>query len=182
MADIIQELLKDHEEVRQLMAKIEGSSGKERKQLFQELVSELIKHEVAEEEILRPVSKRLAGERVAQARIEEEDKAEKLIKEMEKLDPAGAEFGRLFTTLHQEVEKHARAEETEEFPMVEQKASQDDLRKMGLALEAAKKVAPTRPHPSAPDTPPGNIMVGPFAAVMDRTRDAVRSAVQSAQG
>ncbi|MHB1585046.1 MAG: NAD-dependent epimerase/dehydratase family protein [Acidimicrobiales bacterium] len=31
------------------------------------------------------------------------------------------------------------------------------------------------PHPHAPDTPPGNLLVGPAAALIDRVRDAFRS-------
>jgi hypothetical protein len=50
---------------------------------------------------------------------------------------------------------------------------------MGRAYEAAKKAAPTRPHPSTPNTPVANILAGPFAAVVDRARDAVRDAVKS---
>lgn len=35
----------------------------------------------------------------------------------------------------------------------------------------AKKMAPTRPHPSAPDTPPGNKLLGPGVGLVDRARD-----------
>lgn len=31
---------------------------------------------------------------------------------------------------------------------------------------------PTHPHPSPPDTPPGNLVAGPVAALFDRIRDA----------
>jgi hypothetical protein len=38
----------------------------------------------------------------------------------------------------------------------------------------AKKVAPKKPHPRAPDTPPGNIMAGIGAGIVDRAMNAVR--------
>jgi hypothetical protein len=41
-------------------------------------------------------------------------------------------------------------------------------------MEKAKKLAPTRPHPRAPDQPPGNLVAGTMAAVMDRAKDMVR--------
>ena len=44
---------------------------------------------------------------------------------------------------------------------------------MATAMRAAKKVAPTRPHPNAPSTPPGNILIGAAAAVIDKARDMV---------
>src|SRR5579875_606221 len=89
---IIQVLRQDHDEVRSMFARLEAATGDERRDLFHELVGELIRHEVAEEEIVRPVSKRDAGEAIANARIKEESAAEELLKEMEKLDTDSAEF------------------------------------------------------------------------------------------
>lgn len=176
---IIAALRQDHDEVRQMLSKLEGASGKQREELFHDLVAELVRHEVAEEEILRPVSRRDAGEAIAEARIKEESEAEALLKEMEKLDAASAEFGQKLKKLHTEVERHATAEETEEFPKVERAESPERLQQMGKLYEAAKAMAPTRPHPSTPNTATANILVGPFAAVMDRARDAVREALKS---
>jgi hypothetical protein len=36
-----------------------------------------------------------------------------------------------------------------------------------------KKMAPTRPHPSAPDKPPANKILGPGAGLVDRLRDTL---------
>ena len=181
MADrgIIEELKQDHDEVRQLLADVESATGEQRRDQFQRLVGELIRHEVSEEEILRPVSKRLAGEQIAKARIQEESEAEGLLKEMEKLDPATREFAQKLAKLRTEVERHARAEETEEFPKVQQNEKPEQLQRMARAYLAAKTLAPTRPHPSTPNTPMANLLVGPFAAVVDRARDAVRQSVQA---
>jgi iron-sulfur cluster repair protein YtfE (RIC family) len=162
-----------------MFGRLEESNGEQRKELFQQLMSELVRHEVAEEEILRPVSKRDAGEAIAKARLKEESEAEELLKEMEKLDTSSAEFTTKLAKLRKEVESHAEAEETKEFPRVAEKESAERLEQMGKAYEAAKKMAPTRPHPSTPNTPMANMLVGPFAAVVDRARDAVRDALQS---
>ncbi|HLI24221.1 MAG TPA: hemerythrin domain-containing protein [Acidimicrobiales bacterium] len=175
---IIAELRKDHDEVRSLLSQIDSAPGDQKKELFAQLVGELIRHEVAEEEILRPVSKRDAGEDIADARTREESQAEELLKEMEKLDASGPEFTQKFAKLRTEVERHAAAEETEEFPKVEKGESTDRLERMGKAYLAAKAMAPTRPHPSTPNSAAANLLVGPFAAVVDRARDAVRKAVQ----
>lgn len=176
---IIEALRHDHDEIREMLAQLDTATGEQRRDLFQRLLSELVRHEVAEEEILRPVSKRDAGEEIANARVREESRAEELLKEMEKLDPAGAEFTTKLATLHQEVESHASAEETQEFPQVQAKESPERLEKMARVYEAAKMAAPTRPHPSTPNTPIANMMIGPFAAVVDRARDAVRDAMKT---
>ena len=176
---IIGALRQDHQEVRKLFARLEAASGKQRRELFQRLVGELVRHEVAEEEILRPVSMRDAGESIANARIKEESRAEKLLKDMEKLDPGSPEFASKLAKLRRDVERHAEAEETKEFPRVAKKETTERLEQMGRSYEAAKRAAPTRPHPSTPNTPVADVFAGPFAAVLDRTRDAVRDALKS---
>ena len=176
---IIEALRQDHDEFRQMFAQLETATGEQRRDLFHQLLGGLIRHEVSEEEILRPVSKRAAGEEIASARIHEESQAEELLKEMENLDTDSAEFTAKLAILRREVESHAEAEETQEFPRVAEKESPERLEQMGKVFEAAKKAAPTRPHPSTPNTPVANMMVGPFAAVLDRTRDMVRDAMKS---
>lgn len=175
---IIDELLHDHEEVRSMFRRLEQATGDEKRDLFHELVGELVRHEVAEEEILRPVSKEDAGANITNARLKEESQAEELLKEMEKLDTASKEFDRKLTKLRREVEAHAEAEETKEFPRVAEKETAKRLEQLGKVYVVAKELAPTRPHPSTPNTPVGNMLFGPFAAIMDRARDAVRDAVK----
>jgi hemerythrin superfamily protein len=176
---IIEALRHDHDEMRELFRRVETASGEQRRELFQQLLSELVRHEIAEEAILRPVSKHDAGEAIANARIKEESKAEELLKEIETLDTSSAEFDTKLARLRREVERHAEAEETKEFPRVAEKETDERLERMGQAYEAVKKAAPTRPHPSTPNTPVANMLVGPFAAVADRARDAVRDAMKS---
>ena len=48
----------------------------------------------------------------------------------------------------------------------------DDRIELGKRYVKAKEAAPTHPHPHAPDSPPGNVVLGPVAALVDRVRDA----------
>jgi hypothetical protein len=43
--------------------------------------------------------------------------------------------------------------------------------KMREQVETAKKIAPTRPHPNAPNNEVFHKMVGPGVGLMDRVRD-----------
>ncbi len=176
--NIIDALCQDHKEVRSLLARIEKAAAGKRKELFEQLVGELVRHEVAEAEILRPVSKAQVDERIANARTKEEGEAEKLLKTLEKLDPTSAEFSEKFAKLATAVEEHAEAEETKEFPRVRDAVDDKRLQQMGRAYEAAKSLAPTHPHPSVPNTPVANLLVGPFVAVADRARDAIRKGLE----
>jgi hypothetical protein len=40
-------------------------------------------------------------------------------------------------------------------------------------VQRVKDMAPTRPHPAAPDTPPGDLLLGPVTGLFDRLRDVV---------
>lgn len=51
--------------------------------------------------------------------------------------------------------------------------SPEALDELGEKTRRAKKTAPTRPHPSAPDTPPGNKLLGPGVGLVDRARDLI---------
>jgi hemerythrin superfamily protein len=173
---IIEALCQDHNEVRDLLERVENATGQGKRELFEQLVAELIRHEVAEEEILRPVSQRDAGRAIAQARMKEEHAAEEVLKDLEKLDPSSSEFATKFSKLRTAVERHAEAEETKEFPRIAKKESPEQLERMGKAYEMAKRMAPTRPHPAVPNTPLVDMLVGPLTSVMDRSRDAIRQA------
>jgi len=43
--------------------------------------------------------------------------------------------------------------------------------KMREQVQTAKKIAPTRPHPNAPNSEVFHKMVGPSVGLMDRVRD-----------
>ncbi len=42
-----------------------------------------------------------------------------------------------------------------------------------MKVASIKQMAPTRPHPAAPDSPPADKILGPAAGLLDRMRDAV---------
>ena len=46
-----------------------------------------------------------------------------------------------------------------------------DLIRLGNRVQIAQEAAPTRPHPSAPATPPLNKLVDPALGVVDKVRD-----------
>ena len=54
--------------------------------------------------------------------------------------------------------------------------SQPTLAGMGAVLRAVEKIAPTHPHPFTAGSPIAQWMVGPWASVIDRARDAIKGA------
>jgi hemerythrin superfamily protein len=181
--DLIGLLLEDHREAEELMAKVEKNTGKARQEAFQELVYELARHETAEEEVVYPALRRLdGGDAIADARIKEEEKANKVLAELEKLDITSNEWATKFSAFQKDVLAHAQAEEKEVFPRLRQAEDDKQLEAMGKVLQLAKATAPTHPHPNVPGTATANLVAGPLAAIIDRTRDAIRDAREKLAG
>ncbi|MBV9314058.1 MAG: hemerythrin domain-containing protein [Pseudonocardia sp.] len=177
--DVIAILLEQHARIQQLFAEITSAHGDYKQHAFDELRALLAVHETAEEMVLRPVSRKTAGEAVAQARNDEENQATHVLAELEKMDVQSAEFDRMFATFQQSVTSHATHEETEEFPSVISGRDDKERARMGSALRAAEKSAPTHPHPTAAGSTTAQYVVGPFASLVDRVRDAIKGGTSS---
>ena len=70
-----------------------------------------------------------------------------------------------------EIRHHIEDEEGQMFAHMRQVLDPEELRKLGTAVEAFKKVAPTRPHPNVPNTATARLVAGPAASLIDRMRD-----------
>ncbi|HSV64648.1 MAG TPA: hemerythrin domain-containing protein [Mycobacteriales bacterium] len=176
--DLVELLVTDHREVEEmfgLLEKISGVASDEARTLAERVVIELVRHSVAEEAYLYPTVRARVpdGEALADREIAEHAEAEKVMKKLEKLEPADAEFWPTLQTLMADIRHHVAEEEHELFPKLRQAVPEDLLAELGDKARLAKKVAPTRPHPSAPDSPPWNKILAPGAGLVDRLRDAL---------
>jgi hemerythrin superfamily protein len=174
--DVVTVLLLQHVRIKELLAEVRGSSGEARQRAFDELRELLAKHETAEELVVRPVTRKAAAD-VADARNHEEDEAAHALAELEKLDVDSPEFARKFTAFEDDVMRHAELEETEEFPRLREAHDEEELQKLARMLLTAEKLGPTHPHPSTAGSPAAQAMAGPFAAMLDRARDAMKAAL-----
>ena len=174
--DVVEFLIAQHHQVRSLLADVLASTGEERQRCFDDVRELLARHETAEEMIVRPLTRKAShGGGVADARMAEENEAKEVLAKLEKMDVDSAEFTSTFTQFQQSVHAHAEAEETQEFPLLRANTDQKALQKARSAVAIAEKMAPTHPHPSAKTTTM-NYVAGPFAAMLDRARDAFSKA------
>jgi hypothetical protein len=172
----IEFLRQQHRRVEELLATVSGAAADERAAHFDELRELLAVHETAEELILRPLTRTTVenGGEIADARFAEENEAKETLAALEKVDTSSEDFRTQFDAFAADVRKHAQNEETYEFSLVEQNTDAAGLSRLATALEMAEKAAPTHPHPSARSTT-ANLVMGPFAAILDRVRDAISS-------
>ena len=175
-SDVVEFLLNQHQQITALLADVVSTSGEERKRYFDAVREMLARHETAEEMIVRPLTRKApGGDDVAAARMAEENEAKEVLANLEKMDVDSAEFTTTFTEFRKSVRAHAEAEEMQEFPLLRESTDHDALQKARSAVETAEKMAPTHPHPSAKTTTM-NYVAGPFAAMLDRARDAFSKA------
>ncbi|MFF5403039.1 hemerythrin domain-containing protein [Streptomyces misionensis] len=171
--DVVAILLEQHARIRELFGQVKRSSGEQKQKTFDELRALLAVHETAEQMILRPVSADKAGKAEADARNAEEAEANKVLSELEKMDVDSAEFITRLAEFERSVLEHAENEEQQEFPAVRAGCPEDQLRKMGSRLQSVERMAPTHPHPKVAGSTAAQWLTGPFAAMVDRTKDAL---------
>jgi hemerythrin superfamily protein len=174
--DAIQLLTTDHLEVEQMFRQVETlTEGEARSEVVAGIVRELSIHAAIEEQVLYPAMRKALpdGETLVQEAIDEHQQVKETLAAIERADTP-TERDPLLTTLMSNVRHHVEEEETELFPKLRASITTSELQDMGGKLAAAKKLAPTHPHPNAPNTPPANLVGGVAAAVMDKARDALK--------
>lgn len=172
--DVVEFLIDQHNRIKSLFEQTLSSSGSQRKDAFLTLRRLLAVHETGEEEIVHPRARRklAGGPEVVWARLAEEHEAKVALAELEKLDVDSEEFTVQLRELRDAVIEHAEHEETEEFSWLQQELTAHELQLMTRATRIAEAIAPTRPHPGV-ESQLANLMVGPFAAMVDRAREAI---------
>lgn len=101
--DVLHLLLTHHARIHDLLERVSTTSGDARRQAFAEVATLLKAHETAEEAVIRPVTEQTAGERVAQARTEEENEADDEIASLLTLNVDSEEFTAGFEKFKQAV-------------------------------------------------------------------------------
>lgn len=172
--------MRQHGDIRNLFDEVEQSKGDERRDAFHRLVRLLAVHETAEEEVVHPFARRAfeGGEQVVEDRLAEERAAKETLSALDDLDTDDPEFLPKLRALRTDVQEHARAEERYEFTHIRRSTDVTNLATMAKAVKAAEAMAPTRPHPGV-ESATANVGLGPVAALMDRTKDAVRKAMKN---
>ncbi len=110
------------------------------------------------------------GDRIADHELEEHAEAKKVMKDLDGLDPSDSKFDQLLVKPMEDIRHHV-GEEDDLLPKPQSACTQEQLNDLGEKVLKAKEMAPTRPHPSAPDTPPANKILGPGAGLVDKMRD-----------
>jgi hypothetical protein len=150
--DAIALLKADHHEVEQLFKRFEKAGDgakKQKRKLVDQMIVELSKHAAIEEQVIYPWAREFVDgvdDTVLEA-LEEHHVAKWLLWELEDLSPEDERFDAKVTVMIENVRHHVKEEESDFFPDLRDVATRAELLELGDALRAAKRAAPTRPHP-----------------------------------
>jgi hemerythrin superfamily protein len=172
----------DHEELDRLLRELDGSTGTEQERVLRRIDRLVFSHAFAEETVLWPAIRRVLPDGDALTlRIEQEhQEVNQLVSELETLGHDDPRRAATLTRLVEVLQEDVRDEEDVLFPRLQQALDARALRRLGLQWEVARRVSPTRPHPTVSRRPPGNAVSGLPLSLLDRSRDLVDAGVQHA--
>lgn len=172
--DVIDVLTTDHREVEQLLDQIKAATDPtQRRELADQLISELVRHSVAEEMYVYPAMRDHLpdGDAAVEHDTQEHKQLERTMKQLEGVDASAPEFLQTVAELEATLRDHISDEESEQFPQLRTHVPDQTLVELKGKVETAKKIAPTRPHPNAPNAELFHKLVGPGVGLVDRLRD-----------
>ncbi|MGY4648619.1 hemerythrin domain-containing protein [Mycobacterium sp. URHB0021] len=132
-------------------------------------------HEAIEEQIFWPAVRDALedGDALADNAIEQEQEGKKLLQRLEDGEPGEPDYQEALRQFVKAGREHIAYEQDVVWPLFQAAVTDEELMKLGEKLEAAKKIAPTRPHPDTPPNPAVLKSMGAATAVLDHARDAV---------
>ena len=176
-------LKNDHKTVERLFKRFEQAGDRafvEKRDIVDRIIEELSIHAAVEEQLFYPVTRATVPEteRIALESLEEHHIVKWVLSELDGMSPEDERFDAKVTVLIENVRHHVKEEENDYFPMVRDELGRTALADLGEAMATARQLAPTHPHPRSPDTPPGNLVVGTAAGVVNKVGDTVSGLAQ----
>ena len=181
--DAITLLKDDHKAVEALFKRFEKAGDKafvEKRAIVDKIIEELSIHAAVEEQLFYPVTRATVPdtEDIALESLEEHHIVKWVLSELDawtRRTSASTPRSRSSSRTCATTSRKRKRSTSRRCATSSAATPSSDL---GDAMAAAKKVAPTHPHPRSPDTPPGNLVVGTAAGVVDRVGDTVSGVAQ----
>ena len=177
--DAVDLLIADHRRVDRLFSEYEdlGRDGERSRKLrlVKQVVRDLSVHAAIEEQYLYPTIRAIVdgGRETVSESLEEHQQVKGRLAALDRAGPADASLDAQMKALIGHVRHHVEEEEGEVFPRLRDRLGRAWLIQLAFLMQGTRLIAPTRPHPEIPNTPPGNFLVAPMVGVIDRTRDTV---------
>ena len=175
-ASVLSRQKRDHIKLDRLLNRlISAAPGREQDRLLLKTYQLVFPHAFAEEAVLWPVMRRVLPDgHELTLRVEMEHQAiNELVTRLETLDRASPERRQVLERTVALLRLDVRDEEDLLLPHLQANLTPGQLRRLGIAWEIVRRIAPTRAHPIVARRPPGNVLSALPLSLLDRCRDAV---------
>jgi hypothetical protein len=175
---------RDHIRLDRLLDELEGSPASRQDAVLLSIYRLVFPHAYAEETIVWPLIRRVlpdGHELTLRVELEHQEINELAIR-VEALEPGSIERGQALSRMIELLREDVRDEEDVLLPRLQEALSPARLRRVGLAWEAVRRTAPTRPHAVVSRRPPGNVLAALPLAFLDRCRDGVDALLDRGAG
>jgi hemerythrin superfamily protein len=185
--DAIMLLKNDHKTVEDLFKRFEKlgpRAVKSKEDIVARIIRELSVHAAIEEMLFYPAIRQAVDDGngdiddMVLESLEEHHIVKWVLSELDGMSAENERFDAKVTVLMENVRHHVEEEEGDLFPKVQKLLGKQRLAELGDAMAKAKKSVPTHPHPRSPDEPPGNLVAGAGAALVDKALDTGRKLVR----
>jgi len=187
MPDAIVLLKNDHKEVEKLFKQYEKLGDKAfsaKRAVVDQIIEALSVHAAIEEQHFYPAVRKEAQDiqDTVLEGLEEHHIVKWTLNELSTMSAEEERFNPKVIVLMESVRHHVEEEERDMFPKVRTAMGRKALQELGDTLEQAKVGAPSEPHPLAPDTPPGNLVPVPAAAIAGKDTGGKRRGLLRKKG
>lgn len=164
---------REHVRLDRLLHRLGETSGSEQDRVLVSIYRLVFPHAFAEESVLWPAVRKVVpdGEQLTLEVEEEHQEVNELVVRLDGDDLPADERQRLLDRLVTVLREDVRDEEDRMLPQLQAALGPAQLRRLGVAWEAVRRTAPTRPHPVVARRPPGNALAAAPLTVLDNLRD-----------
>lgn len=170
----------DHVALDRLLEQLADTEPRRQDAVLRRIYRLVFPHAFAEEAVLWPAIRRVLPDgNDLTLRIEREhQQINALVTDLERLSPGSSRFRETLEQVVRLLREDVRDEEDALLPRLQERLSVTQLRLLGIAWEAVRRIAPTRPHPVVSRRPPGNVLSALPLSIIDRSRDAIDRLIQ----
>lgn len=97
------------------------------------------------------------------------------LKEFQNMKPSHSDYESTLKALMGDLSKHIEEEEKDDLPKLEDALTTEESEELATSFGRTKIFVPSRSHPSAPDKPPFETVIGLMTAPIDHLADLFRT-------
>ncbi|KAI0972591.1 hypothetical protein F4678DRAFT_44474 [Xylaria arbuscula] len=164
----------DHQQLKDYYNRAVNSKDPDEQERYENaFIWELARHSIAKEIVVYPAFEKDIenGRDIADHDRAQHQQLKEQLYEFQKLKPQDQAYAPTLKSLFDDLQRHIKEEEEDHLVKLEKSLSLTESKQLSYSFERTKMFTPTRSHPSAPNKPPFETVVGLMTAPIDKLRD-----------